>query len=208
MSVYSDVKFEIKELFSDGEIHSTSDIRERLDEKKIDYKKRKNIIGNILFGLKQEGFLKAGERKGEYILNRDNSQDKINKAENPNKNVYLEEDDFLKSDIDFSDFVMIKPQSPREPELKLNVYEIGEIRLNSPLQRALKSRSVEVFLEKDCSRVLLKPDGENVILFTKAGTAKNRDIVKMMKNLNMEFPVIYIVKWNSKYGIWEGRIAR
>lgn len=208
MSVYGEAKAIIKDIFGDGKIHTTKEIRRRLDERNVDYKSKKNIIGSILFGLKDEGFIEAGEKKGEYILCKDSLSGENIIERNTNDYVFSTEENVSKSDIDFDDFIVIKPQRPKEPELKVSIFEVGEIRLNSPLLKILNSRSIEVFLEKDCGRILLKPDGKNPLSFTKAGIAKNRDIVKALERLEIEFPIVYIVKWNNKYNIWEGTISQ
>lgn len=207
MSKYSESREVAYQLYKDGKVHSIKEVRAVLAAHGIVEKKNGNMISNILFQLKKEGIIKMCETKGDYIL-ADSAGDVI-----PTENeIYADESvstemvktSVVKPNINMDDFIVIKPQKPRQPELKVTIIEAGEIRLNSALHKCISSQRIAVYLSKDLRKMILCSNGEDAMEFTKAGTAKNREITEILREKRIPFPASFTVKWNEDYGAWEG----
>lgn len=108
--------------------------------------------------------------------------------------------------IDLDNFVLLEPKSARSQEMRVSIVEKGEIRLNTLLMNTINTRKIEIFISKDCRKIILNPNGARSHKFTKAGTAKNDEIVTVLKKLKIKFPITYNVEWNEQAAIYEGKI--
>lgn len=108
--------------------------------------------------------------------------------------------------LDWNKYFVLMPQPSRYYEKKLTITEKGDIRLNSALQKSIQSKEIEFIFSKDYREILLNENGKNPHKLTKAGTARNREIVERLKKNKIRLPVSYIVKWNDAFGMWYGII--
>ena len=199
------------DLLGDGNIHTTKEIMEAVVNKKIIVDKKTDIVYNVLFYMKKEGLIAPGPNKAEYILGeasvyRSNREVKKRQKEDDTKVVkeYKLDAGVSTLKLDTSKFSLLQPQTARYSQMVLTVKEKGELKMNSALMNKIKERDVEIFVSKDCRTIILNPLGTCSHKFTKAGTAKNREIVSMLRKLRIKFPISYIVEWNESICAWEG----
>lgn len=223
MAKYKQVKEIIENIFSDGKPHEINEIKHFCEGKNIDLDPQKNVISNVLYRLKKSGYIDRTDKKGVYIKVKENTVNEnekvslkddlnsIDKLENQHliQDFDLEQSNKIYEDIpdmDWNRYFVLKPKKTRLKELKLSITEKGEIKLNSVLLRNIQSRKLEIILSKDYKTIYLNPHGDNVHEFTKAGVAKNIEIVEILNKMNLSYPIVYKVEWDDKFGMWRGEI--
>lgn len=205
MSATQRTKELVIKLMKDGKVHKTSEIYDMALEKHIIRTRKTNIIQNVVYQLKKDGYIRSTGYVGEYILANagDDFKEEVVVQE---KIVQERQEKKNQAKINSDKYVLLQPQRARLPEMKISIVDKGELRLNATLMNKIKTRKIEIFLSKDYHNIILNPDGPNAHEFTKAGTAKNREIVAMLKKLRVSFPVVYTVLWNDENGVFEGEI--
>ena len=84
--------------------------------------------------------------------------------------------------------------------------ERGELKLNKVLRRELPDQKIRILMSRDYRNLVLEPGGKDAHQFTKAGIAKNVQIVELLRKAKLTFPVVYRMSWNENTQVWEGRI--
>lgn len=224
MAKYKQVKEIIESIFNDGKSHDINEIKQICEARNIDLDPKKNVISNVLYRLKQIGYIEKADKKGVYILAKQevadgyekeclmeelNSGDKLKNERHITQNIHSEDDGKANKNIpnmDWDKYFVLKPQKTRLKELKLSITEKGEIKLNSVLLRSIPSRKLELILSNDYKTIYLNPDGDNAHEFTKAGIAKNIELVEILNKMNFSYPIVYKVDWDKRFGMWRGEI--
>ena len=67
MERYRLVRQIIERLYEDGEAHTLEEIRTRCQEEGIDVKADRNIVNNVVYRMREQGYLYRGEEKGAYL---------------------------------------------------------------------------------------------------------------------------------------------
>lgn len=91
-------------------------------------------------------------------------------------------------------------------EKKLVLKENGEMRLNSTFTKAISERAFAVAFSCDFKNVVLVPNCEQEILFSKNGAAKDTELVRNVKKKKLPFPMTYKLSWDGNDEIWRGRL--
>lgn len=91
-------------------------------------------------------------------------------------------------------------------EEKLVLKENGEMRLNNTFIKATSERAFTVAFSCDFKEVVLVPNCEQEILFSKSGIAKDTELVKSVKKRKIPFPMIYKLSWDTNDEIWRGKL--
>lgn len=182
----------IEKLFQDGRPHSTREIFAQCVEEGIDMISDTNAANNVVFKLKESGYLKKEKEKGVYVLAQQENSDEKEETSLPRLN--------------WDKFFVLEPQGRRVQDMKMVIHPTGELRLNSHLQKHIQDRRIEIIMSKDYQSVLLNPQGANAHVFTKAGTARNRGIVELLKKAKIPLPASYLICWNEQYKMWEGKL--
>ena len=68
------------------------------------------------------------------------------------------------------------------------------------------TRKIELAFSRDMQTVYLNPNGEHAHAFTKAGTAKSRELAEILRKMKAGFPAVYMVKWDDKMAAWKGKL--
>lgn len=197
MTKYEQIANVIGEILEDGQEHAIEEFRIKCKETGIDLETNKNIISNVVFSLKKKGEVKEGKSRGTYLRMEEQTLND-RKKERDESNNSLE--------LDWNKYFVLMPQDTRYHEKKLTITEKGEIRLNSLLQRSIKSKTVEFIFSKDYKEVIINENGKNPHKLTKAGTAKNHEIVERLKKIKIKFPISYTISWDEMLGMWKGAI--
>lgn len=212
MSATQQTKEMIMELMKDKKIHTIQEFNQMVAEKGIVTNKNSCIVHNVLFRLKKDGYIESTGITGEYILGTPGGKQSQTGAkpeeEKTAKAVPTEEKPRTSKPINLNmdKYMLLSPQNTKYQELKISVFEMGELRMNAALTNAIKNKKIEIFLSKDYRSIILNPDGPNAHEFTKAGTVKNREIVTLLKKLRIPFPIVYLVTWNEELSAWEGKL--
>lgn len=199
----------ILELLSDGKIHTTKEMMDLAVEKGIILDKNTDIVYNILFHMKKKGLIASGPDKAQYVLGdisefKDDKEKKEIMERAEAKGGEMKKVSIL--NLDKEKYSLLQPLPARYSKMFLTVKESGELKMNSALMNKIKERNIEIFISKDMRTIILNPSGECTHKFTKAGTAKNREIVCLLKKLKIKFPIMYAVEWNESIGAWEGAL--
>jgi len=190
----------ILEMLSDGKIHTTKEIMNIAVEREIIPDKNTDIVYNILFHMKKKGIITTGPDKAQYCLvNKQETNGEVEKPIMSNKSTKIST-----LNLDADKYSLLEPMPNKYSKMQLVVKENGELKLNSALMKKINECNIEIFVSKDLRTIILNPLGMRAHKFTKAGTAKNREMVMMLKKLRIKFPIIYTVEWNEDVGAWEG----
>lgn len=201
MRLFEQVMEAAEQIFEDGEGHTVREIREKCELKGIPVKGDKNIVNNVLTGMKRRGLIQNGEAKGLYVPLPEKTGIEETSVKERKELAKVRE-----ANLDWNRFFVLKPDSGRCQEMKLSITEKGEIRLNSRLQKEIPEKEIEIIFSKDYKTVLLNPGGRNSHVFTKAGTTRNRGVAEVFAKMKIEFPVFYMVEWNAEYAMWLGKL--
>lgn len=91
-------------------------------------------------------------------------------------------------------------------EEKLVLKENGEMRLNNTFTKTTSERAYAVAFSFDFRNVVLIPNCEREIVFSKNGMAKDTELVRNVKKKKLPFPLIYKLSWDTNDEIWRGKL--
>ena len=91
---------------------------------------------------------------------------------------------------------------------KLVLYEDGTMRLNNTFVGKTSERRFAVAFSKDFHKVVIVPNCEPEIQFSKNGNAKDVDLIKNFKGKNNSrlFPLTYNLSWDDDKNLWSGEL--
>lgn len=192
------------ELLKDGKIHPAKEIVDIAVKRKVVSATNVEPVYNILFHMKRKGMIMAGPEKAQYVL--ENVGDGIKTSEKQDLIRMEKAKSISVINLNSDDYTLLKPLPAKYNRMIFTVKENGEMKMNSTLMNKIKEREIEIFISKDSRTIVLNPLGSYTHKFTKAGTAKNKEIVSVLKRLRLKFPICYVVDWNESIGAWEGKM--
>lgn len=203
MERYRLVRHIIEKLYEDGEAHTLEEMRVRCQEEGIDVKADRNIVNNVVYRMREQGYLYRGEEKGSYLPGLPVKEwERHWEAVGAERGIQREPG----SPCNSEHYFVLKPPKAQGQVPKLCILEQGEIKLNAALRRQLPDRKIRILMGRDYRTLVLEPDGKDAHVFTKAGVAKNTQIVELLRKAKLTFPVVYLLSWNEKIQKWEGKI--
>ncbi len=113
----------------------------------------------------------------------------------------------LESIIDVSQYIVSKGVRKVYRE-KLVLYADGAMKLNNTFVRKTTERQFAVAFAKDFHKVMIVPNCEPAIKFSKNGRAKDVDLVKNYKGKNSLFPLVYNLSWDDNKEMWVGELDK
>ena len=108
----------------------------------------------------------------------------------------------LSSIIDVNQYVVSKGTRKVYRE-KLILREDGKMNLNSTFIKKIPERDFAVAFSKDFKEVLLIPDCEREIHFSKTGCAMDVELVRFLGK-KKPFPLVYELSWMEDKKLWHG----
>ena len=111
------------------------------------------------------------------------------------------------SAFDLSDFEIVKPAFRKEAKQVISVFDNGDLALNASLRKVLKTNQVEIYIKKDCSQILLIPEGKVLLDIAKNNRIKNYRVYEKLKDKKMKFPVYYVGEWEEEHNAWLGDLV-
>lgn len=110
--------------------------------------------------------------------------------------------------INFEEFEVIRPMSRRQNRQVVSVFADGGFAVNEELVKAMNTNHFEIYLDKkDCSRLLLVPDGKIITDMGKNNRIKNYAIAERLSKKKIKFPVYYIGEWSEENKCWIGELS-
>lgn len=183
-SKLSKVKEIILELLSDENEHTTDDIHKQIVNCGLEWDSKSSVVRTAIYQLRSSGIDIYSRDRGIYQLRK-----KRGEENNP----------LLK------DFVTILPNQKSSPKC-VYVHSNGKITMSGRLNAEIKTRQIEIRISSDVKKMALIPNGEHSHKFTKAGGAKNDELVKKLKKRHYTLPVTFIMEQDETSGIWIGEI--
>lgn len=197
MGKYQKLREIIREVMKDGKSHTPEELEMICKMNGVDLKNNRGPIYNTVHQLKQ---------KGEIISDGENGYISITEKEMPYinlGNVKLNKT----TNVDLSDFEVIKPAVRRKTKQIISVFENGDIAFNEELVKQLATKECEIRIKKDCSQLILLPNGEEKLEIGKNSRFKNYEINEKLKHQKIKFPVYYIGEWNENKEFWLGDLS-
>lgn len=188
------IKNNILEVLKDGKEHTTAEIREYIESKRINDEDNSNAINMALFQLKKESETIANPRKGIYCM--------INKKQKIKKDYYKGT-----SKYDFSDFEIIESKTKKEIEMVVSITEEGTLSINEKLLKQFDKREAEIKIKKDCKQIILLKNGNSMIYLGKNGRQKNYNLLDKLKGQKISLPAYYTGKWDEEEELWIGDLT-
>lgn len=186
VSRLSRVKELILEVLSDGNEHTSEEIREYILQNGVEVETKSSVIRTAIYQLRGSGKEIISRERGVYQV-----EGKKTRKECP----------LLKG------FVTVAPQE-KKTAMCVYVHEDGKITLSGRLNSEIKTRKIEIRVSRDAKRIALIPEGECVHVFTKAGTVKNVELSKEMKSKHQTLPAKFVMDRDRESGIWIGKIQK
>lgn len=184
----------IKEILSNGEKMSITDIQAAAKRKlaKEDYNSKQ--LYNFIYNMKNRGEIQK-TTDGRYYIG-DPIEGTKNSRKSSCEEVSLDE---------FEDFEIIDPLTVKSPKEVLSVMNSGTVGLNSALLKHFEDFCAEIRLKKDCTEIVLLKSGKVMTNLGKQGRVKNYNLVERLKQANMKLPLYYVGEWDDVRGLWHGK---
>lgn len=206
MGKYQKIREIIKEVLSDGKAHTAEELHRACEKDKVEINRNRAEIYNTVHQLKKKGLIVADGDNGYLWVGVNKEEDCIMKKsdfeegqQNNNKR--------MMGKLDLSEFEVVRPAIRKEAKQVISVFDNGDLALNGVLRKVLKTDKVEVHIKKDCSQILLIPDGKILLDITKNNRIKNYRIYEKIKKKKVKFPVYYVGEWDEENNIWMGDLV-
>ena len=109
--------------------------------------------------------------------------------------------------IDFEEFDVVKPLSRKQTKQVISVFSNGDFAINSELRKTINSSKFEVRIKKDCSQILILPNGEEITDVGKNNRIKNYAVSERLEAKKVKFPAYYVGKWDDENDCWLGDLV-
>lgn len=188
MNKYKLAKELTKQLFADKKIHTVQETKAFLRNNNIDVDTDKNTASNVIFQLKKEGYLKKCNGIGVYQL-------KINI---PKTSTHK---------IDYEKYIVITPDQKQYPK-KLVISNNGVVRLNSTFLKCESTKKFDILFDPTNKSILLIPNDESLLCFTKSGILKNLGFENILKKNRISIPATFVLTQDKELNVWRGILEK
>lgn len=179
------VKKIVLSILEDGEEHSTEEIRNGIRRAGIEISAKSSSLRTAIYQLRNSGVEIYSRDRGIYQIK--------------GKQKVKEEFYYLK------DFIILKPEKKKSPKC-VYVHRDGNVVLNGKLNEAIKDRQIEIRVSKDGKRLALLVNGDDSHKFTKSGCCRNQELITLLEEKEIIFPVTYEMEWDNDLGVWLGEL--
>lgn len=206
MGKYQRIREIIKVVLEDGKVHTAEELHRICEREGIEINRNRAEIYNTVHQLKKKGLIVADGDNGYLWVGVNKEPDFSAKKSNcgePEQNINQR----MRGKLDLSEFEIVRPAIRKEAKQVISVFDNGDLALNGVLRKVLKTDKVEVHIKKDCSQILLIPDGKILLDITKNNRIKNYRIYEKIKKKKVRFPVYYVGEWDEENNIWMGDLV-
>lgn len=193
MGKYQKVREIIREVMKDGKSHTPEELERVCKVKGVDLRNNRGPIYNIVHQLKQKGEIVSDGENGYVLLIHPQLNNSFVGKEN--------------SKVDLAEFEVIKPSIRKKTKQVISIFENGDVAFNEELVRGMNVKTCEMRIKKDCSQLIIIPNGEEKIAIGKNFRFKNYEINEKLKQRRIRFPVYYIGVWDDSKEFWLGDLS-
>lgn len=206
MGKYQTIREIIREVMKDGMVHTAEELRVICEQRGIEINKNRAEIYNTVHQLKKKGVIISDGENGYLLVNSEKDVDLVATSVSQKKS---EQRINTSKAVRFNlfEFEIVKPAIRKEAKQVISVFDNGDLALNSVLSKILKTNKIEIRIKKDCSQILLIPDGEILLSMSKNNRIKNYRIYEKLKRKKVKFPVYYVGEWDEENEIWLGELV-
>lgn len=109
--------------------------------------------------------------------------------------------------INFDEFEIVKPITRKQAKQVLRISENGDFSINNQLRKAIKTSKFEVRIKKDCTQILLVPNGNEITDVGSNNRIKNYAVLEKLQNRKIKMPAYFVGKWDDDNGCWMGELV-
>lgn len=109
--------------------------------------------------------------------------------------------------INVEEFEVVKPVTRKQMKPVLSILKNGDFAINSKLRSCLKTSKFEVRLKKDCTQILLIPNGKEMTDVGKNNRIKNYAVFDKLIGKKIKIPAYYVGKWDDENECWLGELV-
>lgn len=206
MGKYQKVREIVRNVLEDGKAHTAEELHRICESNGIEVSRNRSEIYNIVHQLKVRGEIVSDEENRYILVVKDCGGSLCNTG---GKNIEQRRNmqAITSSKFDSTDFEIVNPAIRKEAKQVISVFDNGDLAINGPLRKVLKTNQVELRIKKDCSQILLVPNGTVLLDITKNNRIKNYRIYEKLKSKKMKFPVYYVGEWNKEDEVWLGDLV-
>ena len=116
-----------------------------------------------------------------------------------------------KSKYNFDGYKEIKTSFTKPKELVASVKEDGSFSISSSLSFLLTNKNIQVKIKPDGTQLVMlitSESGPETLRFGVSRIIKNYHLQKILKDLNISFPVYYVGEWDKEERLWIGNIVK
>lgn len=109
--------------------------------------------------------------------------------------------------INFDEFDVVKPIARRQINQVISISGNGDFAINGELRKAIKTSKFEVRMKKDCSQILLVPDGKEITDVGNSNRIKNYAVLERLVSKKVKVPAYYVGNWDDENECWLGELV-
>lgn len=206
MKKYQMIREIIKEVLQDGKVHTAEELHRICEQGGIEINRNRAEIYNTVHQLKKKGVIVSDGENG-YLLTGWDKEIASDATKCDKDKVRKNLNNSIVDRVDLSEFEIVKPAVRKEAKQVISIFDNGDLALNGVLSKLIKTNKVEVRIKKDCSQILLLPDGDILLDISKNSRIKNYHIYEKLKEKKVKFPIYYVGEWDEENRIWMGELV-
>lgn len=109
--------------------------------------------------------------------------------------------------INFDEFDVVKPIARRQINQVISISGNGDFAINGELRKAIKTSKFEVRMKKDCSQILLVPNGKEITDVGNSNRIKNYAVLERLVSKKVKVPAYYVGNWDDENECWLGELV-
>lgn len=102
---------------------------------------------------------------------------------------------------------MIKPVTRKKIKQVVTISNKGDFSINNELRKTINTSKFEVRIKKDCSQILLLPDGKEITDVGNRNRMKNYAALEKLMSKKIKIPAYYVGNWSDENGCWIGELV-
>lgn len=109
--------------------------------------------------------------------------------------------------INFDEFEVVKPIVRKQVKQVISIFNNGDFAINSELRKGIKTSKFEVRIKKDCTKILLFPNGKEITDVGNNNRIKNYAVLEKLNSKKIKIPAYYVGSWDDENGCWIGELV-
>ncbi len=109
--------------------------------------------------------------------------------------------------INLDEFEVVRPIARKQVKQVISISNNGDFAINSELRKAIKTSKFEVHIKKDCTKILLFPNGKEITDVGKNNRIKNYAVLEKLSSKKIKVPAYYVGNWDDENECWIGELV-